>query len=89
MMAALKVLNDNIKKSPEPDEEASQTAKEIVAAEWFKMSSVDTASPLNVEDYLDYFEELSADLLVYMVNLMDRNVSLALDPNGAKNFFFS
>lgn len=69
MRAALKVINDNLKKSPELDEDQTRNATEVATSEWFKVSSVETANPLNVEDYLDYFEEQSTSLLSYMVNV--------------------
>ncbi len=77
MQAALKVLNDNLKNG-EPNESVIYNAKIVAAREWFQISSVDTANPLNVEDYLDYFEECSSDLLRFMVNLTDPNGNTSL-----------
>lgn len=78
MDGALKVLNDNIKKYPELNEHHIKNAKDIASCEWFQISSIDTANPLNVEDYLDYFEEFSYDLLCFMVNLSDKNGNTAM-----------
>lgn len=78
MDGALKVLNDNIKKYPELNEQHIKNAKDIASCEWFQVSSIDTANPLNVEDYLDYFEEFSYDLLCFMVNLSDKNGNTAM-----------
>lgn len=75
MMAALKVINDHLKKMSEPIESAIYNAKIVASREWFQVSSVDMANPLNAEDYLDYFEECSSDLLRFMVNLTDPNVN--------------
>lgn len=78
MIAALKVLSDHLQKSPEPDETQINNAKVVAASEWFQISSTDSAVPENVEDYLDYFEEQSWDLLTFMVNLADKNGNTAL-----------
>lgn len=78
MRAALKVINDNLKKSPELDEDQIRNATDVATSEWFKVSSVETANPLNVEDYLDYFEELSTSLLSYMVNVRFKVSSLII-----------
>lgn len=78
MIAALKVLNDHLQKSPEPNEEEIRTAREVASCEWFRISSTDTAISDNVEDYLDYFEEQSWELLTYMVNLADKNGNTAM-----------
>jgi hypothetical protein len=78
MMAALKVINDHLKKYSEINENAIFNAKVVASREWFQISSIDTANPLNVEDYLDYYEECSSDLLRYMVNLTDPNGNTAM-----------
>lgn len=78
MVAALKVINDHLQKSPEPDEEEIRTAREVGSCEWFKISSTEAATSDNVEDYLDFFEEQSWDLLTYMVNLSDKNGNTAM-----------
>lgn len=78
MVAALKVINDHLQKSPEPDEDEIRTAREVASCEWFKISSTEAATSDNVEDYLDFFEEQSWDLLTYMVNLSDKNGNTAM-----------
>lgn len=78
MVAALKVLNDHLQKSPEPNEAQIRNAREVASCEWFKISSTDLATSDNVEDYLDFFEEQSWDLLTYMVNLADKNGNTAM-----------
>lgn len=71
MLAALKVVNDSLLKSSTNLSNASK----IVQKEWFQISSTESANPNDVEDYLDCFEEYSSELLRYMVNLSDTNVS--------------
>ena len=46
-------------------------AVNIIQQEWFKLSSTKTSNPLDVEDYLDFIENMSKDLLeqVYFVFL--------------------
>ncbi|KAL7014324.1 hypothetical protein ACKWTF_015862 [Chironomus riparius] len=78
MMSALKVINDHLLISPEPIESQIHAASTIAACEWFQISSTEKANPDNVEDYLDYFEEQSWDLLSYMVNLSDKNGNMAM-----------
>lgn len=78
MMSALKVINDHLEKHPEPIESQIRAARDIAAKEWFQFSSREKANPDNVEDYLDYFEEQSWDLLTYMVNLIDTNGNMAM-----------
>jgi KN motif and ankyrin repeat domain-containing protein len=78
MMAALKVINDHLEKNPEPIESQIRSALSIAACEWFQISSTEKANPDNVEDYLDYFEEQSWDLLTFMVNLADKNGNSAM-----------
>lgn len=77
-MSALKVINDHLEKNPEPVESQIRSAIEIAASEWFQISSTEKANPDNVEDYLDYFEEQSWDLLTFMVNLVDKNGNMAM-----------
>lgn len=74
MQAALKVINDSLQKSSGAVSNL-KSANKIVQKEWFQISSTDSADPLDVEDYLDCFDEYSSDLLSYMVNLVDANVS--------------
>lgn len=78
MIAALKVLNDHLQKSPEPNETEIRNAREVASCEWFQISSTDSAQGTDVEDYLDFFEEQSWDLLTYMVNLADKNGNSAM-----------
>ncbi|XP_055372370.1 KN motif and ankyrin repeat domain-containing protein 1 isoform X2 [Condylostylus longicornis] len=77
MKAALKVINDSLQKSTSKSNNL-KNANAIVQKEWFKISSVDKANPLNVEDYLDCFEDYSMLLLKYMVNLTDVNGNTAM-----------
>lgn len=77
MMAALKVINDSLQKTNN-HETNLKNANRIVQREWFRLSSTDTANPLDVEDYLDCFEEYSNHLLKYMVNLADTNVRILI-----------
>lgn len=78
MMSALKVINDHLQINQEPIESQIHAASQIAACEWFQISSTETANPDNVEDYLDYFEEQSYELLSYMVNLADKNGNMAM-----------
>lgn len=73
MQAALKVINDALQKSNQTSTNL-RNANKIVQMEWFRVSSTETAQPLDVEDYLDFFEEYSTSLLKYVVNLSDANV---------------
>lgn len=41
----------------------------------FQISSTANANPLDVEDYLDCFEEISSKLLEHIVNMTDVSVS--------------
>jgi hypothetical protein len=41
-----------------------------------QISSTASANPLDVEDYLDCFEEMSSTLLEYVVNMTDVSVSM-------------
>lgn len=74
MLAALKVINDSLQKTSATTATLGNASK-IVQKEWFQLSSTETANPNDVEDYLDCFEEYSSELLRYMVNLSDTNVS--------------
>lgn len=40
-----------------------------------QVAGTKTANPLDVEDYLDFFESYSPQLLRYIVNMPDGNVS--------------
>ncbi|XP_057319530.1 KN motif and ankyrin repeat domain-containing protein 1-like isoform X2 [Microplitis mediator] len=79
MRAALKVLNDNLKKSPSKNlSHQTKNATNVIQQEWFKISSIVTANPLDVEDYLDCFEEHSSILLEHIVNMVDTNGNTAM-----------
>lgn len=79
MKAALKVLNDYLRKSPITSIPHSlKNASNIVQQEWFKISSTAAANPLDVEDYLDCFEEMSSLLLEYVVNMTDMSGNTAM-----------
>lgn len=60
--------------------EMQQIAKKIIADEIFELqvSSTASANPLDVEYYLDCFEEISGTLLEYVVNMADVSVSLGI-----------
>lgn len=73
MQAALKVINDSLSKNQHLAT-TLKNANKIVQKEWFRISSTENASPFDVEDYLDCFEEYSPNLLKYIVNLTDANV---------------
>lgn len=79
MQAAMKVLNDSIKKSPSRNiSHQLKNATNIIQQEWFKISSTSSANPLDVEDYLDRFEECSSTLLEYIVNMIDTSGNTAM-----------
>lgn len=80
MRAAMKVLNDNLKKSPSRNLSHHQTksATNVIQQEWFKVSSIATANPLDVEDYLDCFEEYLSFLLEFIVNMTDSSGNTAM-----------
>ena len=79
MRAALKVLNDNLKKSPSKSvSHQAKNASNVIQQEWFKISSALTANPHDVEDYLDCFEEFSSSLLEYIVNMTDSTGNTAM-----------
>lgn len=77
MQGALKVLNDSLQKNPSKSLK-NQSAVNIVQQEWFKISSLVTANPLDVEDYLDAFEDMSSILLQYIVNMIDVSGNTAM-----------
>ncbi|CAL7936593.1 unnamed protein product [Xylocopa violacea] len=79
MQAAMKVLNDSLKKSPSKNiSHQMKNAINIIQQEWFKVSSTLNANPLEVEDYLDCFEECSSSLLEYIVNMTDSSGNTAM-----------
>ncbi|XP_014211758.1 uncharacterized protein LOC106641757 [Copidosoma floridanum] len=80
MKAALKVLDDNLRKVSNGSTLASRVknASNIVQHEWFKVSSTALADPHSVEFYLDQFEQHSGDLLHHVVNLMDSSGNTAM-----------
>ncbi|XP_012221448.1 KN motif and ankyrin repeat domain-containing protein 1 isoform X3 [Linepithema humile] len=79
MQAAMKVLNDSIKKSPSRNiSHQMKNATNIIQQEWFKISSTSSANPLDVEDYLDCFEVCSSTLLEYIVNMTDTSGNTAM-----------
>merc|ERR1719166_83548 len=79
MKGALKVLNDSIGRSGSSRPNAQLTnAVNIIQQEWFKTSSTKQSIPRVVEDYLDFFEEMSKELLDQVVNLADVNGNTAL-----------
>ncbi|XP_020280202.1 uncharacterized protein LOC109852957 isoform X2 [Pseudomyrmex gracilis] len=79
MQAAMKVLNDSLKKSPSRNiSHQLKNATNIIQLEWFKISSTSSANPLDVEDYLDCFEECSGTLLEYIVNMTDSSGNTAM-----------
>lgn len=53
-------------------------AREVASCEWFQISSTESSKSDNVEDYLDFLEEQSWDLLTYLVNLADKNGNTAM-----------
>lgn len=79
MRAAIKVLNDNLKKSPNKNiSNQTKNATNVIQQEWFKISSTATADPHDVEDYLDCFEEYSNYLLEHIVNMSDTSGNTAM-----------
>lgn len=75
----MKVLNDSLKKSPSKNiSHQMKNAINIIQQEWFKISSTVNANPLEVEDYLDCFEECSSCLLEYIVNMTDSSGNTAM-----------
>merc|ERR1719166_293066 len=79
MRGALKVLNDSLGRPASSGSSAQITnAVNIIQQEWFKTSSTKQSIPRVVEDYLDFFEEMSKELLDQVVNLADVNGNTAL-----------
>lgn len=78
MKAAMKVVNDSLNKYPNGLPRHLKNASNIIQQEWFKISSTASANPLDVEDYLDSFEEVSSTLLEYIVNMVDNNGNTAM-----------
>lgn len=79
MQAAMKVLNDSLQKDQTRNiKNQLKNATNIIQQEWFKISSLVTANPLDVEDYLDAFEDISSALLEYIVNMTDTSVSITV-----------
>ncbi|CAH1393122.1 unnamed protein product [Nezara viridula] len=79
MKGAMKVLNDFLQKSAGREMPYNmKNAINIIQQEWFKVSSTAEANPLDVEDYLDCFEELSVTLLEYIVNMTDVSGNTAM-----------
>lgn len=77
MQGAMKVLNDHLQKTSSKNlKNQLKNAIGIIQQEWFKVSSLELANPLDVEDYLDYFEDISYKLLEYIVNMPDESVSV-------------
>lgn len=79
MQAAMKVLNDSFKRSSSKNiSHQMKNAIDIIQQEWFKVSSTVNSNPLEVEDYLDCFEECSSFLLEYIVNMTDSSGNTAM-----------
>jgi len=79
MHAALKVLNDSLQKYRGVDIKSQlRNAHQIIENEWFKISSIVSANPLDVEEYLDSFEDISSDVLEYIVNMVDGSGNTAM-----------
>ncbi|XP_063218867.1 uncharacterized protein LOC134529085 [Bacillus rossius redtenbacheri] len=77
--AAIKVLNDCLMKSNSDGLPSHvKSAANIIQQEWFHVSSTSSAAPLEVEDYLDFFEETSSKLLEYIVNMTDISGNTAM-----------
>ncbi|XP_049953679.1 KN motif and ankyrin repeat domain-containing protein 3 [Schistocerca serialis cubense] len=80
MKAALKVINDSLTK-PSAKKDLPHhlsNAANIVQKEWFRISGGKNVDPLAVEDYLDYIEGYSSQLLEYVVNMTDMSGNTAL-----------
>lgn len=76
MQGAMKVVNDALQKNNNKIiKNQLKSATNIIQQEWFNISSCDNANPLDVEDYLDCFEDISYALLQYIVNMTDASVS--------------
>ncbi|XP_054722150.1 KN motif and ankyrin repeat domain-containing protein 2-like [Uloborus diversus] len=78
ILAACKVLNDNLQKPEGGNEKKTLSSLNIIQREWFKIANQKNADPLLIEDYLDAFEEFSKLLLHRIVNLSDTNGNTAL-----------
>lgn len=77
MQAAMKVVNDVLQKNQNKNmKNQLKSATMIIQQEWFKISSCINADPLDVEDYLDCFDDVSSILLEYIVNMTDSSVRL-------------
>lgn len=76
MQGAMKVLNDSLQKQTKLPK--NHRAIDIIQQEWFKISGVVTADPLDVEDYLDAFEDMSSMLLDCIVNMTDASGNTAM-----------
>ncbi|XP_065165706.1 KN motif and ankyrin repeat domain-containing protein 2 isoform X2 [Atheta coriaria] len=78
MQGAMKVLNDSLEKHSNLRSAHLKNANAIVEKEWFRVSSTKDADPLNVEDYLDAYEDVSSPLLEYIVNMVDASGNTAM-----------
>merc|ERR1712102_110929 len=79
MKGALKVLNDSFGRTNSSRPNTTLTnAINVIQQEWFKTSSTKQSVPRVVEDYLDFFEQMSKELLDQVVNLADVNGNTAL-----------
>jgi len=78
MKAALKVLNDSVHRPQRGSSKLLVNAIEIVRREWIQISSMKDADAHSVEDYMDYIETLSMELLERVANLADNNGNTAL-----------
>ncbi|ODN00504.1 KN motif and ankyrin repeat domain-containing protein 1 [Orchesella cincta] len=76
MQGALKVLNDALLRGRTTTQVTS--AISVILHEWFRVAGTKTANPLDVEDYLDFFESYSPQLLRYIVNMPDGNGNTAM-----------
>ncbi|KAL5288167.1 KANK1 family protein [Megaselia abdita] len=77
MKAALKVINDSLLKFNNKTGNL-KNANSVVQKEWFTVSSTDTADALQVEDYLDYIDNISTALFKHVVNMTDTNGNTAM-----------
>ncbi|XP_059488667.1 uncharacterized protein LOC132204282 [Neocloeon triangulifer] len=79
MRGAMKVMSDSLKRSPHSELPTQlKAAVNIIQREWFQISSSSLANPLNVEDYLDSFEDYSSELLEHIVNMTDDSGNTAM-----------
>jgi hypothetical protein len=82
MKAALKVLQDSLARTGQVVRSGTPaqvtSAVNIIQQEWFKTSSTKQSNPADVEDYLDFIEDMSRELLDQVVNLVDVNGNTAL-----------